>query len=92
MSEVSNTPSMQMHHSVFPLVSIPWNVRRRRARFLRPLRWQYDYELVEGYRAPWAADIPTWAQSPTAGIVGTWRATRRRLTLFHIPVWGWRGL
>ena len=57
------------------------------------LRWEYEYELIEGHRAPWADDIPPWAQSPTAGIVGTWRGVRRRLaTRRGIPLGRWRAV
>ena len=44
-------------------------------RMMRWLRWQYEYKLQDGgYIAPWASNIPTWAESPTAGVVGTWDA------------------
>jgi hypothetical protein len=55
------------------------------------LRWEYEYKLDEATaeRATW--DIPSWAQSPTAGIIGTWHAIRRRLvTRLGIPLGPWR--
>lgn len=63
-------------------------------RLLGWLRWEYEYRLRDGWtRASW--DIPAWAQSPTAGIVGTWDATRRRLVVIRfrrLPVSRWRAV
>ena len=50
-------------------------------------QWQYEYELVDGYLAPWGDG--SW--SP-AGVVGEWKGTRRRLCFIRIPVGPWRAL
>ena len=44
MSAEQSTPSMLDYRPVYPLVGIPWHVRRKRAALLRPLRWLYDFE------------------------------------------------
>ena len=68
--------------------------RPRGYRLLGWLRWEYEYALDEATasRATW--DIPKWANSSTAGIIGTWHPFRRRLVtrLGRIPLTGWRSL
>ena len=54
-------------------------------------RKEVDYRLVKEHgRATW--EIPSWANTPSAGIIGTWRAQRSRLVWFGIPVSMWRKL
>ena len=57
--------------------------------FGRSLRWEIEYELQPGWtKATW--EIPSWAASPTASIIGDWEEVRRRFTWFHVPVSPWR--
>ena len=86
---------------VHRVVNVRYECKNGKGRFVKPrgyrllslLRWEYEYELIEGYRAPWADQVPMWAQSPIAGIVGTWRGVRRRLTTRRgIPLDSWREL
>ncbi len=59
-------------------------------RLLGWLRWEYEYELDEATASQATWEIPSWAQSPTAGIIGTWHAFRRRLVTRHgIPLSRW---
>jgi len=51
--------------------------------------WVEEMELIEGYQASWAEAIPKWAQSPTAGIVGTWRPRKRRFFWLWFPLTPW---
>lgn len=59
-------------------------------RLLGWLRWEYEYELQgEPKYADW--DIPAWANSPAAGVIGTWLAFRRRLVTRHgLPLSRWK--
>ena len=55
------------------------------------LRWEYEYALDEQTASQATWDIPKWVNSPTAGIIGTWHAFRRRLTTRRgLPLSGWK--
>lgn len=51
-------------------------------------RWPEVERQVQEAQGP----PPSWAADrPGAGIAGTWRLKRRRLTLWGIPIWFWKG-
>lgn len=50
--------------------------------------WMEEFELEEGYDIG-QSHLPDWARSPHAGIVGTWRRTKRRLQWWCIPLTPW---
>lgn len=83
----------------FRVVDLRYECVDGKGRFVKPtgyrllgwLRWEYEYELDETTASQATWEIPTWAQSPTAGITGTWHAFRRRLTTrAGIPLWRWQ--
>lgn len=70
--------------------TLPTMIQTQRVwRFGRSFRWQVEYRVRPGFTRS-SHDIPSWAQSPTANIIGDWDATRRRLTWFGIPLGLWR--
>lgn len=59
--------------------------------FGRSLRWEVEYEFLDGWsRATWP--IPKWARSPAAGIIGEAIPVRKRLTWLRVPLSPWRDI
>ena len=51
--------------------------------------WEEEFELEDGWaRATW--EIPAWAQSPTANIIGTWKPVRKRRVWLKLPIQRWQ--
>lgn len=69
-----------------------WNAgpfRMPRVLYRLGFDWLEEFEFVEGYDIG-TAHLPEWASSrPGAGIIGTWRRTRRRLQWFFVPLTPW---
>lgn len=51
--------------------------------------WEEEFQLEDGWTRT-THQIPTWAQTPHANIIGTWNLTRRRRTwLGIVPIGTW---